>query len=108
MAPCGVTSTPKTVVLGPRTFSFFLDLAVADLNQDGHDDLIVLERDTHVLYTYLGDGSGSLAKGPTILLPAALTGALAVATEKIGGQPTVVAVTMAPFENQVLVVRFKP
>jgi hypothetical protein len=107
-APCGVSSTPTTVTLGPKTYSFYLDIAVADLNQDGHDDILVLERDTHVLYTYLGDGSGSVAKGPSIPLPTALTGALAVATEKTTGQANVVAATMAPLENQVLIVRFKP
>jgi hypothetical protein len=104
--PCGVSHTPKSLLVGPANLHQLLVVGVGDLNQDGFDDIIAVDRMRHRLYTYLGARTGALARGPSFELPTGILGALAVSVEKEAHSNVVVAAMSDPTRNAVLVLRF--
>lgn len=102
--PCGLSKDDTvTHTLGTRTRGHEQSLVVADINGDGRDDVVNLNRREHALYTYLGAG-GSVVPGPRIELP--ISGASELVLLDLEGQPAVA--TTSPEENLVVVIRLTP
>lgn len=58
----GVFGAPRKYQVGTHPTS----VSVADINTDGHDDLIVTNRDSKSVQVLLGDGTGDFKSGSTV------------------------------------------
>ena len=105
---CGMDVGKAPWLLGPKGPGYQFPLAVHDLNGDGQDDVLNLHRTKHTLYSYLGTGDGGFALGPMIRLPMAVAGELATVATMDGGAQSILAATVAPDENRIVVVRIRP
>jgi hypothetical protein len=102
--PCGLDDGPPAALLGIRGSGYEQDLAVADLNGDGHDDVLNLHRVEARLHAYLGLGDGRFAPGPSIGLPVRSTAQLAVVVDAAG----VLALTTSPEDGRLVRTRLRP
>ena len=102
---CGLKVGPPSKPLGSRSGAHFQeDLRIADLNDDGLDDVINLQRTETALYTYLSNGLGDFAVGPRIELPVSRSSELAMYRQD--GQ--VHFAVIDPDENVLLIVKVEP
>jgi hypothetical protein len=103
---CSFPAQVPAVVVDERSFSARALIArVADLNHDGWDDVLILQRETGHLIVYFGTGTEGFARGPEIDIPTRGDGELGLFIESDGANKTAVAATTDPARERVYVYR---
>jgi hypothetical protein len=105
---CAWEESSRVVEVGRRTRNTALTVRVADVNGDGWDDVLQLNRDTRTLAVHLGAGAGEVAPGPVFELGSGALGPLDVGVERVGDRDEVVAATVDRTANEVVFFRFLP
>lgn len=103
---CEFVGAADVVVGAKVTTTDGVLVRVADINNDGLDDAIVLHRSLGEIHTYLGSGAIDLATGPVAELPDGDTAGFAVGFEGSGEDRKVLAVTYSPRDNRILIAKF--
>lgn len=103
---CGFIGAADVVVGAKVSNPDGVLVRVADINNDGLDDAIVLLRSLGEIHTYLGSGAIDLATGPVADLQDGETAGFAVGFEGGGDDRKVLAVTYSPRDNRVMIAKF--
>ncbi|MEO1337716.1 MAG: hypothetical protein AAFV29_18880, partial [Myxococcota bacterium] len=105
---CNLPISLPAVVSGSRTEPELLAVRTADLNNDGWDDVLFLDRAAPRLQLFFGAGTNLLAPGPTIALPGGPSAEFDVISVGSAQAPMHRAAIPARGENAVYMIEFWP